>query len=101
MYAGVPSSEPASVSVPKPPAEPADVVDGHDARVLQLTADLRLLQEPLSDFGPVRVLLQQHLHRQVAAQVAVAAAQHRAHAAAGNLAEELIAVARLLRRRHG
>ena len=78
-----------------PVAEAADVVDGHDAGVLQLPADLRLLEEPPRHLGPVGVLLQQHLDRQVAAQVHVAAAQHRAHAAAGDLAEELVAVAGL------
>ena len=69
-----------------PVAEAAEVVDRHDAGVLQLAADLRLLDEPPRHLGPVGVLLQQHLDRQVAAQVDVAAAQHRPHAAAGDLA---------------
>ena len=78
-----------------PVAEAADVVDRHDAGMLQLPADLRLLDEPPGHVGPVGVLLQQHLDRQVAAQVDVAAAQHGAHAAAGDLAGELVAVAGL------
>ena len=72
----------------RPVAEPADVVDRHHARVLQLAADLGLFDEPPGDVGPIGVFLQQHLHRQIAAQVDVATAQHRPHAAAGDLAVE-------------
>jgi hypothetical protein len=79
----------------RPRAEAADVVDRHHAGVLQLAADLRLLEEAPGDFWPSDILLQQHLDGHVAA------AQHRPHAAAGNLALELVAVAGLLRRWHG
>ena len=79
----------------RPVAEPADVVDRHHARMLQLAADLGLFDEPPGDFGPIGVLLQQHLDGQVAAQVDVAAAQHGPHAAAGDLARQLVAVAGL------
>jgi hypothetical protein len=85
----------------RPVAEAADVADGHHAGVLQLPADLRLLDEAPRHLRPVDVLLQQYLDGQVTAQVQVVAAQHRAHAAACDLALELVAVACQLRRRHG
>ena len=37
-------------------AEAANVVDGHDARMLQLTADLRFLKEASRHLGPVGML---------------------------------------------
>src|SRR5262249_56588661 len=85
----------------RPRADAAEVVARHHAGVLQLPADLRLLEEAPDYLGPMGVLLQQHLDRQVAAQIDVPAAQDSAHAAAGDLALELVAVARLFRRRHG
>ena len=57
--------------------------------MLELAADLRLLDEPPDQLGPVAVLLQEDLHGEVAAQVDVAALEDGAHAAAGDLAEEL------------
>ena len=53
--------------------EGAQLVDRHDAGVLELAADLRLLDEPAEDLGVVAVLLQEDLDGQVAAQVGVAA----------------------------
>ena len=67
--------------------EPAQLVDRDDPRVLELAADLRLLDEPADHLGVVAVLLQQHLDGQVAAEVDVAALEDRPHAAAGDLAE--------------
>ena len=72
----------------RPVAEPADVVDRHDAGMLQLAADLGLFDEPPGDVGAVGEFLEQHLDGQVAAEVDVATAQHGPHAAAGDLAVE-------------
>ena len=58
--------------------------------MLQLAADLRLLDEPAHDLGIALVRLQQHLDGQVAAQVDVAALEDRPHAAPGDLALELV-----------
>ena len=68
--------------------------------MLQLAANLSLFDEPSRDFGPTGVLVQQHFYGQVAAQVDVAAAQHRAHPSARDLARQLVPVAHLLGRRH-
>ena len=81
-------------------AELAELVDRDDSRVLELAADLRLLDEPADQLGVVAVLLEQDLDRQVAAQVGVTALEDGTHAAAGDLAQELIAVAAVDRRRH-
>ena len=81
-------------------AEPAELVDRDDSRVLELAADLRLLDEPADQLGVVAVLLEQDLDRQVAAQVVVTALEDGTHAAAGDLAQELIAVAAMGRRGH-
>ena len=56
----------------RPSATEPELVDGHDAGVLELAADLRLLDEPLQDVGPGGVLLAQDLERDVAAEVRVA-----------------------------
>jgi hypothetical protein len=69
----------------------AHAVDGHDAGVLELAADLRLLDEALDDVGALRVLGAQHLERDVAVEVLVAAAVDEADAAARDLAEDLVA----------
>ena len=50
----------------------AQVVDRHDAGVLQLAGDLCLLDEASDQAGVVAMLLEQDLHGQVAADVAVA-----------------------------
>ena len=59
--------------------------------MLQLAADLRLLDEPAHDFGIALVRLQQHLDRQLSAQVDVATPEDRPHAAPGDLALKLVA----------
>ena len=71
--------------------EPAQLVDRDDPRVLELAADLGLLDEPADHLGVVAVLLQDDLDGQVAAEVDVAALEDRPHAAAGDLADELVA----------
>src|SRR5262245_36587671 len=75
--------------------EQAELVDGHDAGMLELAADLRLLDEAFQQLRFFRELLAQNLHRDVAAEVAVAALQDDSHAAARDLAEELVAAATL------
>ena len=68
--------------------------------MLELAADLRLLDEPAHQLGLVLVALEQDLDGQVAPQVGVAALEDRPHAAAGDLAEELVAVTALAGRGH-
>ena len=80
--------------------EGAQLVDRHDARVLQLAADLGLLDEPADQVGVVAVRLEQDLDGQVAAEVGVAALEDGAHAAAGDLAEELEPSRPVAGRRH-
>ena len=58
--------------------------------MLELAADLRLLDEAVEQVGPLAMPIQEHLQRQVAAQAGVAGPQDGAHAAAGDLAEELV-----------
>src|SRR5271170_8233001 len=69
--------------------------------MLQLPTDLGLLDEPPRHVGSVDIFLEQHLHGQVAAEIDVATAQHGPHAAPGDLAGELVAVAGLVPGRHG
>jgi hypothetical protein len=70
---------------------PAQFVDGDDAGVLQLAANLRLLQEAPLHGGVGLVRRQQHLDRQFAVEDGVAAAQHRPHASLADLPENLVA----------
>ena len=67
------------------------LVDRDDPGVLELAADLRLLDEPADHLGVVAVLLPDHLDGQVAAEVEVASLEDRAHPAPGELADELVA----------
>ena len=78
--------------------EGAQLVDRHDARVLQLAADLRLLDEPADQVGVVAEVLAEDLDGHVAAEVGVAALEHGAHAAAGDLAVDPVAESRCRRR---
>src|SRR5439155_22074453 len=71
--------------------EPAQLVDGDDARVLELAPDLGLLDEAADHLRAVEVALQEDLDGYVAAQVHVATLEHDAHAPAGDLAVELVA----------
>ena len=65
-------------------------MDRDDSRVLELTADPGLLEEALDQLGAVAVILEQHLDGQVAAEVPVPTSEDRAHAAASDLAEDLV-----------
>ena len=71
--------------------EAPQLVDRDDARVLELAADLRLLDEPADHLGVVAVLLPEDLDGEVAAEVGVAPLEDRPHAAPGDLADELVA----------
>ncbi len=77
-----------------PVGEPAQVVDRYDPRVLELAAQLGLLDEPLHDPRTVREVGAEHLERQVAAEVAIPTSEDHAHPAAGQLPEELVALVR-------
>ncbi len=70
--------------------ESPQLVNRHDPRMLQLAADLRLLDEPPQHLGIALVRLQQHLDRQLSAEVDVATPDDRPHAAPGDLALELV-----------
>ena len=72
----------------------AQLVDRHHAGMLELAADLRLLDEPVDQVGPLAVLVEQDLQRQVAAEGRVAAPEHSSHPAPGDLAEELVSAGR-------
>ena len=73
-------------------AKVAQLVDRHDAGVLELAADLRLLDEPADQLGRCRGgRSQEDLDGQVAAEVGVAALEDGAHAAAGDLAVDAVA----------
>ena len=76
--------------------EPAQVVDRHDAGVLQLAADLRFFDEALLQFRTGHVFIPQHLEGEVAAQKRVMAAQHQTHASPTDLGVEAIADGRRL-----
>ena len=58
--------------------------------MLELTADLRLFHEAAEHVGIRRVLGADHLHRDVAAEILVAALHHDADAAARDLAEHVV-----------
>ena len=68
----------------------SQLVDRDDPRVLELAADPGLLDEAPDQLGAVAVFLQQHLDGQVAAEVPVPSPEDRPHAAAGDLAEDLV-----------
>ncbi len=57
--------------------------------MLELAADLCLLDESANQLGVIAVLLQQDLDGKVASQVGVAALENDPHAAPGDHAEEL------------
>ena len=71
--------------------EGAQLVDRHDARVLELAADLRLLDEAADHLGAAAEVVAEDLDGDVAAEVGVAALEHLAHAAAGDLAVDAVA----------
>ncbi len=70
-------------------AEGAQLVNGHDARMLQLPRDLGFLDEAANHLGLVAMRFEENLHRQVATEVGITALENGSHAAASDLAEEL------------
>ncbi len=66
--------------------EGGQLVDRDHAGVLQLSGDLRLLDEPADQLGLIAMLLEQDLDGQVALLSRVAPLMMIAHAAAGDLA---------------
>ena len=69
--------------------EGPQLVDRDNAGVLELAADLRLLDEAVDHLGAVAMGLEQDLDGEVASQVGVASLEDRPHAAAGDLAQKL------------
>ena len=69
----------------------AEFQNGNHARVLELAADLRLLDEPLHHGRVAGMAPVQHLDGHLAAELSIAALQHHAHAPAGDLAVDLVA----------
>jgi hypothetical protein len=67
----------------------ADLVDRQDARMIELRDRLRLVPEPLQHARHVQQLRQQHFHGDEAAGRQLARPVHDAHAAAGDLVEQL------------
>ena len=67
------------------------IVHRHDARMLELRADLRLFDEAAGGVGVALVAIEQDLERDFAAELGVARFPHRADAAAGDLAGDLVA----------
>ncbi len=74
-------------------AELAELIDRDHSRVLELAADLCLFDEPAHQLRLAPVFLEQNLDRQIAAEVGIAPLEDRAHPSAGDLAQELVAVA--------
>ena len=74
-----------------PVGEGAQLVDRDHAGVLELAADLRLLNEPSDQVAVVAEVLAEDLDRDVAADVGVSASQDGAHAAPGDLAVDPVA----------
>ena len=68
----------------------AEFVNRHDERVLQLAGNLRLFDEAAHEIGPAAVMVEQHLDGQVAIENTIPAAQHRPHAAAADLLDEVV-----------
>ncbi len=69
--------------------EGPQLVDRDDPRMLELSADLRLLDEPTDHVGLVAVLLTQHFDGQVAPQIGIMPLEDHSHPAAADHAEEL------------
>ena len=71
-------------------AEGADVVDRDDAGVLQLAADLRLLDEAAHHVDIIAEFFAENLQSDVAAQVRVATFQHGTHPAPRDLTVDTV-----------
>jgi hypothetical protein len=76
-------------------SERTQLVDRHDAGILELPADLCFFDKSPDQFRLVLVAFEQDLHGQVAAQVRVAPLEHGSHPATSDLTEELVAVTAL------
>ena len=76
--------------------ERPQLVDRHHARMLQLPADLRLLDEPADQVAVVAEVFAEHLDRDVATEVGIAAFQDGTHAAASDLAVDPVAKRRVI-----
>ena len=80
--------------------EGPDAIDGRDAGVLEPAGDARLVDEPPRGGGVRRVLRQEDLDGDFAAEVEVEGAEDDAHAAAADLAEQTRTPAARRFRRH-
>ena len=69
----------------------AQLIDGHDAGMLELAADLCLFDESAAKVGVILVLFKQDLDREVAPQVRVASLEDGTHAAVADLSHDLVA----------
>ena len=76
------------------PGVGSDVVDRHDARVIQARGHFRFGVEPLDGFGGRQVAVQDHLQGDGPLQFRVVRLEHDPHAAAGDFLEQLVAAAR-------
>ena len=79
------------------PRRAADVVDPQDVRVLEPRRRARLALEPPHDLVAPREVREQHLDRDLAAELGVARAEHRRHAALADLLVERVAPERVAR----
>ena len=73
----------------------ADLEDGHDVRVVDARGEARLVEEHLDELGLLREVRVQPLDRDEALEAGdarEAREEHRRHAAAGELGDELVAV---------
>ncbi len=71
--------------------EAPQVVDRRDPGVLELAADLRLLDEPADHLGVVALLVPYHLDGEIPAELEVAPLEDRPHSAPSQLADKLVA----------
>ena len=78
----------------------AELVDRDDPGMLELTANLRLLDKPADQFGPFPVPIQEYLDGQLSSQVGVAAAEDGPHAATADLTKKLVPAEAVGQRRH-
>jgi hypothetical protein len=71
-------------------AQIAHLVNGRNARMLQLPGDLRFLQKTLLQFGLPQMAFQHHLDGQGASQLRIAGPQDATHAAASDLPKQQV-----------
>jgi hypothetical protein len=68
----------------------AHVIDGYDVRVVQARGSFGLVVEALHVFRPSQMAAENHLHSDRAIGPFLPSPVHHAHAAAGDLVEQLI-----------